>query len=49
MTKHEHNFIPVDVTWSKYRIGIEHIEEPEHVILACSCGKVKLVKAKLMK
>ena len=50
MEKHKHDFIPVDVTWKAYwgkiREGLTPI--PGHVISACACGAVKLVKARLV-
>ena len=45
--KHKHDFVPVDVTWKNYWIVKER--KPNHVVLACSCGKVKLVDATLVK
>ena len=50
MSKHKHNFIPVDVTWKDYWGKMRHdeIPIPGHVVSACACGAVKLVKARLV-
>ena len=50
MGKHKHNFIPVDVTWKDYwgKIHDDESPIPGHVISACACGAVKLVKARLV-
>jgi len=50
MSKHKHDFVPVDVTWKDYWGKMRHdkIPTPGHVISACACGAVKLVKARLV-
>ena len=50
MVKHKHDFIPVDVTWKDYWGKMHHdeIPIPGHVVSACACGAVKLVKARLV-
>lgn len=50
MVKHKHDFVPVDVTWKDYwgKMRNDEIPIPGHVISACACGAVKLVKARLV-
>jgi hypothetical protein len=47
--KHVCEFVPVDVTWINYWTGW-HKEKakPKHVVLACKCGNVKLIKANVL-
>jgi hypothetical protein len=52
MANHIHSFVPVEVAWRKYwpsEIGPVFEPEPESLILACVCGAVKRIKAKLVK
>ena len=50
MEKHKHKFVSVDVTWKDYwgKIHDDISPIPGHVISACACGAVKLVKARLV-
>ena len=50
--KHKHKFVPVGVSWKRYWNYEEKHNfrpKPEAVILACECGMVKLVPAKLQR
>jgi len=50
MSKHKHDFVPVGVTWKKYWYEIQggRLPIPAHVVQACTCGAVRLVKARLV-
>ncbi len=44
---HNHDYVPVGVTWAEYWIENKQKRRPKHVVLACKCGAVRLVKAKM--
>jgi hypothetical protein len=47
--RHICEFVPVGVTWVNYWTGWhEERTKPRHVVLACKCGNVKLVDAKVV-
>jgi len=47
--KHKHEFIPVEIAWLSYWGNLDEGKPPKpvHVILACECGTIKLVPARV--